>query len=338
MRQNQRDRLRMFIMNELRQLLRIGLLQRVEVDGFVADGLHQLVEDLLRVFRPEGVHQHLARIIDTALHHIVVRDGHLVELFEHAFGFFRRQRLHARDLPADDLDLVVIQFAQNLAGRFVPDHHHQNGDLADSRNLHGIFVIRYSDHLTARLAAPLLIHLTARLSRASPHHLTSTHPRIHVRTTCACKAGFFFASAAMCFVKTSVFFVFTTGIFSAISASASWRALSRVRSASLSSISRSNSSGVIGFGLPASSAAAAATSTFRLRSRDLLRNTTNPATSAISAPAPTPISAYKFLPLSFSSHAGIANLDGGGAAAAGGFRFTGSAIRVDSNGNASTTS
>ena len=49
MRKNQRDGLRMLVVNELGELLRIGFLQRVEAGRFVAQRLHQPVQHFLRL-------------------------------------------------------------------------------------------------------------------------------------------------------------------------------------------------------------------------------------------------------------------------------------------------
>ena len=49
-RKDQGDGLRMLAVHELGQLLRIGLLQRVQADGFVAQGLGEAVDHSLRRF------------------------------------------------------------------------------------------------------------------------------------------------------------------------------------------------------------------------------------------------------------------------------------------------
>ena len=145
MRQNERDHLRVLAVDELGELLRIGLLQRVEGSDVGAQGLDQAVEQPPRRIRAEGADQDLAGVVQAALEHVVVRDGHLVELLEDRFGLFVSDLGDARDLAADFLNLLLVELLENLGAGLVSQDHQQNGRLLDPGHPL-IGVLRVQDH------------------------------------------------------------------------------------------------------------------------------------------------------------------------------------------------
>ena len=83
MREDQRDGLRVLVVDELGELLRIGLLDGVEGGGVGAQRLGEAVEQALGVLRLEGLHEQLAREIDAAARHVVAGVGDVVEFVQH---------------------------------------------------------------------------------------------------------------------------------------------------------------------------------------------------------------------------------------------------------------
>ncbi len=72
----------MFVVNEFRKLLRIGLLQHVETGGVVAERFLQPVHQPFRKLRAEGTDQHFLCVFRAALDDERLRHRHLMELFE----------------------------------------------------------------------------------------------------------------------------------------------------------------------------------------------------------------------------------------------------------------
>ncbi len=116
MRQDQRDGLRMLVVDEFGELLRIGLLQRVETGQLGAQRLHQPVHQLAARARGRTrVISIFLRVVDAALEHVVVRHRHLVELFENALGLVVADGGDARHLVADGLHFFFVHLPQDLA-------------------------------------------------------------------------------------------------------------------------------------------------------------------------------------------------------------------------------
>ncbi len=110
------------------------------------------------------------------LTHVVVGHRHLVELFEHALGFFGRQRLDARDLAADAPGLRLRPAA--AGSRSTP----RRPTSPSGWRLCG----RRKSLRSARRSSAI---------QPGPDHLRHRD------------VGSFFASAEMCLVSTSVFLV-----------------------------------------------------------------------------------------------------------------------------------
>ena len=86
MREHQRNRLRMFVMDELRELLRVCFLKHIEAGHLAGNLVSDLIQQTRGRFGAERALQHLPRVVDSAFHDILLRDHHLVELFENGFG------------------------------------------------------------------------------------------------------------------------------------------------------------------------------------------------------------------------------------------------------------
>ena len=80
MREHQGDGLRMLVVDEFGELLRIGFLNRVERGGVGAERFGQPVEQPLRGVRLEGAHEQFAGVIDAAARHVIAGGGDVVEL------------------------------------------------------------------------------------------------------------------------------------------------------------------------------------------------------------------------------------------------------------------
>ena len=78
--------MRVLIMQELGQTLRIRFLQGVESRHAIAQRLDQSIHEPLCGFRTEGDHQHVAGVIHTAFGNEAPRRSELVELFKHRFS------------------------------------------------------------------------------------------------------------------------------------------------------------------------------------------------------------------------------------------------------------
>ena len=81
----------MFVVNELGELLRVGLLDGVEGSRLGAQRLGQPVQQPLGHVRREGRHQQFAGEFDAAAGHVIARRGDLVELVQDGFRLFGRK-------------------------------------------------------------------------------------------------------------------------------------------------------------------------------------------------------------------------------------------------------
>ena len=106
---NERDGLRVFAVDELCELLRIGFVQNIERGDVATEDFHQAVVNIFRSVRTESHVQHFFGVLETAFSHIFAAHNHLIKLFEHAFGLLRRDILKARNLAANQLNLVVAK-------------------------------------------------------------------------------------------------------------------------------------------------------------------------------------------------------------------------------------
>ena len=81
-RKHQRDGLRMLVVNELGELLRIGLLDGVEGSGFGAQRFGQAVQHALGHIGTERPHQQLAGVFDAAARDVIAGRRKVVEFVE----------------------------------------------------------------------------------------------------------------------------------------------------------------------------------------------------------------------------------------------------------------
>ncbi len=76
--------------------------------------------------------QHFAGVVDSALDHVVLCDGHLVGFLQDGFGVAAGDRSELGDFPADAVHLVLGHLLENLAADLIAQQHHQNGRLANA--------------------------------------------------------------------------------------------------------------------------------------------------------------------------------------------------------------
>ena len=89
MRQDKRDCLRMFAFQILGELLRIGLLQRIEFARAHFGGVCDVLQELSRAIFAESLDQQLFRIFGPALRQVVLRECQLVIFIEDCDGCLR---------------------------------------------------------------------------------------------------------------------------------------------------------------------------------------------------------------------------------------------------------
>ncbi len=130
--EDQRDGLRMFVVDEFGELLRVDFLQNVEVGIFAAERLREAVDHLLADFGAERLVQHFLGVVEAAAHDKIVRHVHLIKLFEKNFGMVRRNGVELGDLAADQLHFVLGELFDDLGARLVAEQDQQHGGFADA--------------------------------------------------------------------------------------------------------------------------------------------------------------------------------------------------------------
>src|SRR5262245_32236575 len=104
----------MFIVDKLRELLRVRLLKDIEAGGFVRDGLADSVDQSVRSLRAKGVDQHFTSVVDAALHDVLLRDDHLIELFQDRFSLGGAEMSQLRHSVGDALNLILRKVFKDL--------------------------------------------------------------------------------------------------------------------------------------------------------------------------------------------------------------------------------
>src|SRR5688572_21350124 len=96
MRQDQGNRLWVFVLNELRELNRVQPIDGIEG---VRTGIArtEAFHDALRRARAQSPQDDLLRVVDTALGDKAVRHESLIEVLSSLFGLFGARRSNARD-------------------------------------------------------------------------------------------------------------------------------------------------------------------------------------------------------------------------------------------------
>ena len=123
--EDQRNCLRMLVLDKGRDLGSIGLFQ--EVEGHDLEGLHDACDDLGGFLLAKRTHQHLAGGIHAAFGDELLCDTQLMELFDHTLAEVGIDTAHASDFDAKRLDLIGGQVLENLAGCIGAQGDQQNG-------------------------------------------------------------------------------------------------------------------------------------------------------------------------------------------------------------------
>ena len=115
MRQDERDRLRVLVLDERREVLGIGLGQKRErlLVDLVFDGL----EDPHRLVVGKSLLQQAPGVDQAALLHVLPGERKVVELLDDGTANLRVHEIDLRDLPRDHLDRVLIEVLQHGSRR-----------------------------------------------------------------------------------------------------------------------------------------------------------------------------------------------------------------------------
>ena len=149
MRQHQRDGLRMFGVEQLAQLLRIGALQLGQISlRCLLRAAHQH-QQVVGALLAEGLDQHAAGVVQAAVHHEVLRVEKLPELLQHLGRELRRDAAQIGQLLGDLLHVGLRQRAQNLLGQILA-----HGNQQDRRLAHPGEVRRLADAALPRFRFP----------------------------------------------------------------------------------------------------------------------------------------------------------------------------------------
>ena len=112
--EHQRDGLRVFVVNELRQLLGVGFLNRVEGSRLRPQRLGQAVQHPFGDIRSERAQQQLPGEIDAAARDVIAREGQLMELLEHALRLVGGNGRDSGHLAADGLHVFFPELLQQV--------------------------------------------------------------------------------------------------------------------------------------------------------------------------------------------------------------------------------
>ena len=134
MREDERDRLRVLAENELRQLLRIGLLERREAGRGLERAQHA-VHDPARAVGAKRAIEHAPRVVDVSARDVVGGDRDLMELVENFLAELRRHRTERRHLLGQPLDLVLGEVLEHFRRELLADEQHHDRGFPDSRGL-----------------------------------------------------------------------------------------------------------------------------------------------------------------------------------------------------------
>ena len=93
--------------------------------------LHQR-QKVLRPLLAKRIHQQPRRILHAAVHHVLLRLQHLVELFDHLERDVRRNILQVRNLLSQALDIRLREVLNDLLAQLVAHRDHQDRRLANA--------------------------------------------------------------------------------------------------------------------------------------------------------------------------------------------------------------
>jgi hypothetical protein len=125
--QNQRDGLRMLVLNEVEYNLGLGALEEVKRLG--PDRANNLVNYIARGLNTKGLLKGILGIIHSALYHELLSETHLVELCEHPLDHLVLILGHGRDFERDLLKLFFLEPLVYLRGVLRAYGHKHGGRL-----------------------------------------------------------------------------------------------------------------------------------------------------------------------------------------------------------------
>ena len=125
--EDERHHLRMLVVDEPGELLRVSLLQGIDAGESGAQRFDQPVEHPGGSLLSEGAHEQLACVFQSPLEHVVVGHGHVEELLQDQFGLLIADRSHARHLAADLLHLILPEVLEDLGADLVAERNQQDG-------------------------------------------------------------------------------------------------------------------------------------------------------------------------------------------------------------------
>ena len=126
--ENQRDRLRMFVLNELQQLRRLGLLDQLERIAVLERG-EQPVRHVVGLARAERTLQNLLGVLDAAFVDVLEGDRALIRFGDDRVALLERNGRDLRDLQNDALDFVLTQELEDRRREFEAQRDDQDRGL-----------------------------------------------------------------------------------------------------------------------------------------------------------------------------------------------------------------
>ena len=131
--QDEGNRLRMLAFEKFGQLLRIGLLQAFQVHDAHLHRFRDLVEQLSGAGFPKRFDQQLLRIFRPTFGQVTLGENELVVLLEHGDRGLGFHVFQLGDALREALHVRLGEVAVDVAGRFFPEQHHEDGGFLEAR-------------------------------------------------------------------------------------------------------------------------------------------------------------------------------------------------------------
>ena len=123
--QDQRDRLRIFVLDEVQDLRGIRFPRKVKRTHL--QRRRQAIQHLDSPLGPERPFQHFLGVGDTALGNVFLRQANFVKLFENRFALFTVHGSDIGDFQGQLLDFVVTQMFEHLRGYIRSERNQEDG-------------------------------------------------------------------------------------------------------------------------------------------------------------------------------------------------------------------
>src|SRR5215469_4361632 len=177
MRQHQRHRLRMLVLQKLRQLLRIHLLQSGHVPIRALAYSLYLCQQRLGLHWAKSLRQNPQRILRTAANHVLLRLEQSIELSQHLRQLVRWNLTQPRNLFRHPLNIAVRETLKQSLRQLIPERHHQDRCLPQPGNIRRSkpSLFRKHQRSTLRLSAHRLCRSRHQsISSSDPIHASSS--------------------------------------------------------------------------------------------------------------------------------------------------------------------